>query len=289
VLATVLIGWLAAVASGPAHAQAPDPAPTDPSPSAPEEGSFAAELDDAKALYFQGDLDQSLLAFRALQLRQAQAPDVVPFDEAVEALTYLGEILVKRGDDDEAGRVFRTILERDLDVRISPYHHPADVVFVFNRVREQIAAERAAEIPERPVIPPAPATTYLPLGLPQLAQGRAGPGVWFGGGQVVLGGLAVGTYLHLRVVNRPAETHPLGWTEEQIVRRTQTRRYGVQWPATIGFYALWMASSVEARGAWRRRHLEESRARVVPLFVPPLPGAQPAPAVVGLQWTRLSP
>jgi len=265
----------------PTTAAAQSPTPGDAT-EAPAEGSFAAELEEAKALYFQGDLDQSLLVFQGLQLRYAQAPEVVPFDEAVEALTYLGEILVKRGDDDEASRVFRTILEQDLEVRISPYHHPADVVFVFNRVREQIAAERAAEVPEELVIPPAPATSYLPLGLPQFARGRVGPGVLYGGGQVLLGSVAVGTYLHLRVVNRPTAGHPLGWTDEQVVRRTQSRRYGVQWPATIGFYALWMASAVEARGAWRRTHQDEGRARVVPMILPPdQPNGSP---VVGLFW-----
>ncbi len=263
----------------PKAAEAQSPTTAD----APAEGSFAAELDEAKALYFQGDLDQSLLVFQSLQLRYAQAPDVMPFDEAVEALTYLGEILVKRGDDDEASRVFRTILEEDLEVRISPYHHPADVVFVFNRVREQIAAERAAEVPEEPVTPPAPASSYLPLGIPQFARGRLGPGVLYGGGQALLGSIAVGTYLHLRVVNRPTVGHPLGWTDEQVVRRTQSRRYGVQWPATIGFYALWIASAAEARGAWRRTHQGDGRARVVPMVLPP---AQPnGSPVVGVFWT----
>ncbi len=253
--------------------------------------SFAEELEAAKAMYFQGDLDQGLLAFRALQLRYVQTPQTVPFDEAVDALTYLGEILVKKGEDEEASRVFRTILEEDLDLRISPYHHPADVVFVFNRVREQIAAERAAEVPEKPTIPPAPATTYLPLGLPQLARGRVGPGLWYGGGQALLGGIAIGTYLHLELINSPNDNqdHPLGWSDEQIVRRTQIRRYGLQWSATFGFYALWTASVVEARGHWRRTQLDgQARGQLVPMLVPPVGTAEATAGAgfVGLSWTQ---
>jgi len=272
---------LAAADVRPALAQEP---PVE-DPDEPAEGSFLADLESAKAQYFQGDLDQSLLAFRALQLRYAQTPDLVDFDDAVEALTYLGEILVKQGQDEEASRVFRTILERDIDLRISPYHHPADVVFVFNRVREQVAAERAAEVPEEPIIPPAPATSYLPLGLPQLARGRVGPGILYGGGQVVLGGAAIGTYLHLRVVNRPDEDHPLGWDADQIVARSQSRRYGLQWPATIGFYTLWIASVVDARVHWNRSHARP-QARWTPLVLPPgrTPAGAPRSALLGVHW-----
>lgn len=231
-----------------ARAQSP------PDPPAAASTSFGAELESAKSLYFAGDLERSLLAFQALQLRVAQAPDTMTWEEAVDALSYLGEIHVKMGDDESAKRAFRSVLEKDIDTRISPYHHPAEVVFVFNRVREQIESERAAERPEPVVIPRAPASSYLPLGIPQLARGRVGPGLVFGGGQLALGGVAVGMYAHLRFVNTEAERHPLGWTPEQVENRVQTLRYGVQWPTTIGFYLLWAGSVLDARGHWRRSH-----------------------------------
>jgi hypothetical protein len=251
----------------PATAPAQD---DDPQASSVSDG-FSVSLEAAKALYFAGDLEKSVLAFRALQLQIAQSPEAMPWEEAVDALTYLGEILVKTGDDDGARRAFRAILERDVETRISPYHHPVEVVFVFNRVKEQVEAERLAEISEPVPVPRAPVSTYLPLGIPQLARGRLGAGLAFGGGQLVVGGAALGVYSHLWRLNGPDPNNPDVELPEQIEDRIRLRRYAVQWPTTFAFYGLWAGSVIEARGHWKRTHASPT--------VLVIPGAGGAPGL----------
>jgi hypothetical protein len=43
---------------------------------------------------------------------------------------------------------------------------------------------------------------------------------------------------------------PPTWTAAEVQQRVQLQRYGLQWPATIGFYAAWGASVLEGRQSW---------------------------------------
>lgn len=223
-------------------------------PRAAEAADFAGEVDEAKAAYFEGDLERALDAFQALQLRALQEVDDLPWDEVVEALTYLGELHVKLGDDDAAKRVFRYVLERDIDTLISPYRHPIEVVFLFNQVRDKILAERAMEAPEPVHVPPPRWHAHLPLGLPQLAQGRTAAGIAFGVSQLAVGGVSIAMFADIPQVSVDPIGHPRGWSEEEVVNRGAVRKYAIQWPATFGFYTLWAVSVLDARGHWRREH-----------------------------------
>ncbi len=254
------VALVLAVAS-PAHAQG-----------AP---SFADGLQAAKESYFSGDTQASLEAFQQLQLRAMQRPDDQPWSEVVEALSYLGEIHVKVGDDAAAKRVFRYILERDLQAAISPYRHPIEVVFLFNQVRDQVAAERSMEEPEVVTIPPPRWHAHLPLGLPQFAQGRPVAGAVYGLGQAALGATSIAMFVELRRLNQSTDTHPLAWTEDQIASGVAWRRWGAQWPATVGFYGLWAVSVIDARSHWRREHAPAQ------LGVLPAAGGRPGMTLVG--------
>lgn len=225
--------------------------------------TFGEDLDAAKVQYFGGDRQGALDAFQRLQLRALQNPDAQPWSEVVEALTYLGELHVRLGDDDAAQRVFRYLLERDLELVVSPYRHPVEVVFLFDQVRNQVAAERAADVlPTRP--PPAPRWhAHLPFGLPQLAQGRTGAGVAYGVGQAALLGTSVWMFADLRRNNVDPTTRPQGWTLDQMQDQVAVRRWAVQWPATLAFYGLWTVSVFDARAHWRREHVE-AQVRLVP-------------------------
>ncbi len=223
-------------------------------PTADDMPTFLARLEEAKASYFAGDLADGLVRLQALQLEAMQTPDAQPWPLVVEALTYLGEIQIKLGDDESAQRVFRYVLERDPETPISPYHHPIDVVFLFNRVREMVLNERSAAQAAQPAPPKTPWHAWMPLGVAQAAQGRPTAAVVMGGTQAALGATAVGVFAHLHRVNRSPIGHPRGWTEDQVVDRVQAQRYAVQWPAAIGFYALWSVSIVDAHGSWRRDH-----------------------------------
>ena len=57
---------------------------------------------------------------------------------------------------------------------------------------------------------------------------------------------SIALWAHLRLVNVPADGHPLGWTADETRTRVQQRRYFGQWPATIGFYGVWTLSAIDA-------------------------------------------
>jgi len=255
----VWLGWAAAASAQPQG-----------------DSDFSTDVEAAKEAYFEGELQRSLDAFQALQLRALQEGDELPWDEVVEALTYLGELHVKLGDDDAARRVFRYVLERDLDTPISPYRHPIEVVFLFNQVRDQVAAERAMEAPEPVDVPPPRWHAHLPLGIPQFAQGRTGAGIAFGATQIALGATSVAVLANLRQVNVEPVVHPRGWTEEQVLNRSAVQKFAIQWPATIGFYTLWTISVIDARAHWRKEN-----APPVTLGLSPGAAGRPGMSVAG--------
>jgi len=242
-LLLALVGW------------AQEPATVDVSADA----GFMVVLDQAKSAYFDGGhaAARALLEELAQRIRQGEQVD----EEAVaEALTYLGEIQYKSGDQAASWDTFREILIRDTSRTISPYHHPNDVVAWFELVRRQVIQEldnTPDPTPPDPVTPPhggppwvgndrvhisMPWTAYAPLGLPQLAGGRPGRGALYGVGELALGTLSVVGYLRLNQVNHPSIIVTGGARVE-----AQVYKKAVQWPATVGFYGLWLASHLDER------------------------------------------
>lgn len=220
-----------------------EPEPAESVPETPEQ-----QLDRAKQLYFDGSVPEAKAILQALQVRHMTRDDL-QWDTAAEAMIYLGEILYMNGEAERARDAFRMVLEVQDTYQLSPFSHPTEIAYEFNVVRKQVLAERAA-VPD-PVIPPAPAWTVLPLGIPQMVDGRPVRGALFGVGQLGLGVTSVAMMLHLRRINTTENPHPNGWSNDVMQRRVNTQRYAVQWPATIGTYALWGASFLEARSQWK--------------------------------------
>ncbi len=211
----------------------------------------------AKQLYFQGESRDALDLLEGLQLRLA-AGEEPGWDVSTEAMTYLGEIHYKLDQFEGARTAFRWLLERDPHTPISPYHHPIDVVNLFELVRSAVVAERQDLVPPDPVPfdpAPPPLWTFAPLGIPQFAQGRTGAGLAFGGLQAGFGVASVALWAHFRLVNVPSTGHPLGWSDEERIRRVQQRRYFVQWPATVAFYGVWSLSAADAARYHRQQAL----------------------------------
>jgi hypothetical protein len=237
-------GELVPAATGSETAD-PDPPELDPQ-SAP----FEEVLRASKQLWFEGRTEVAREWFSLLHGRVLAGEDVAP-DDVAEALTWLGEVQYQDGDPDAAHLTFLSLLRRDPSRTISPYHHPTEVVNLFELVRAEVQAERQppppAPVPPRP---PAPAWVLAPLGVPQLAQGRVGAAVASGGVQLALGATSIAASVHLGRINGKEQPGiPFGSPRELTVQRW---RYGVQWPATLLFYGSWAAGSWEAARHFRR-------------------------------------
>ncbi|MEQ1505695.1 MAG: tetratricopeptide repeat protein, partial [Myxococcota bacterium] len=210
-------------------------AATDPEPAG---STFDVVLGEAKQRYFQGEPDSAKELLRGLQLR-LYAGEQADWPSVVEALTYLGEIYYVAGDQASAEVAFRYLLERDPDTPISPYHHSIEVVNLFELVRTMVRASRASTAPVTMPAGPVPLWTFAPFGTPQILQNRTAAGVLYGVLQLGLGAASIGLYAHLDHVNQVrGPTHPL-WPLEDVTENVENRRYLLQWPTTLGFYAVW--------------------------------------------------
>lgn len=205
---------------------------------------FGQALIAAKTLYFQGD-ERAEPAFEQLRLRIA-AGDTPPVQLQAEALIYLGELYYQNGRTTDAKIVFNHVLTLDPDFPISPYEHPMEVVGMFEMLRRGITRP-----PPAPAAEPKkrlPAWGYLPFGVSQFRQGRRRQGVFYACMQGVLATTSVVAFAHLHNINGGG--FPASWSDQEVQRRVQLARYGIQWPATIGFYAVWGASVYEGGRSW---------------------------------------
>jgi tetratricopeptide (TPR) repeat protein len=207
---------------------------------------FDREVGRAKRLYFEGEHERALEVFQGL-LERLDDGEEVPEGLFTEALLYMGEVQYQLGDRAAAWRTFERLLQNDPEQVMSPYHHPREVVHWFELVKQRV---NQANSEPPPPLKPLPAWGYAPFGVPQLAQGRTARGVVFASLQVGLGTASIASFFYLNAVNN--QDHPSGWSDDDVVGRVNRVRYAIQWPTSIGFYVLWLASHLDARRTWFR-------------------------------------
>ncbi len=262
---------LAQRASDEADSGPPDSSTIAPSV-VPSEVGFSRDLSRAKALYFSGEMLEAAQLLSDLWSRMQQGEDPGP-EARREALTYLCEIRYRQNSLDVAEAVLRWLFARDPNATISPFHHPLEVVTFFRKVQSIVEYERERQtlVQERG---PLPLWTYLPLGIPQARQGRTGAAVAYGSAQIAFAAASLGTWLHLRRLERD-ETRPADLTSEDLARRVRVRTFAVQWPLTAMFYGTWLLSVRDA-GRFHRRAETRDQITVLPVG----PGASPGLTVV---------
>lgn len=229
-----------------------EPLPSDPgAPFDPVTAPFTEVLAGAKQHWFEGRAELAREWLATLHGRVVHG-EVVPGPEVAEALTWLGEVQYLDGDPDAARLTFLDLLQREPDAEISPYHHPTEVVNLFDLVRTEVRARNTPPPPPPPPPrPPAPVWVLAPFGIPQFGQGRTGAGFTSAGIQVALGAASIGTYAVLR--NRWNDDDQPGIPLDSPRERTVERwRYRAQWPATFAFYGAWALGSWEAARHHRR-------------------------------------
>jgi len=233
-----------ALFSSPAHCVEPEATPADSS-SSPTFADFPQALAAAKILYFQGD-DRAAAAFEELRLRIA-AGESPPTNLHADALIYLGEIYYKGGRSEDAKALFNEVLALDPDYPISPYEHPMEVVGMFEMLRRGVNRP-APRPPPPPSIKRLPVWGYSPCGTTHFRQKKNRQGTLYACLQGALAITSIASYANLQRIN--GVNAPPTWTDAQIQERVKLQRLGIQWPATIGFYAVWGISVFEGRRSW---------------------------------------
>jgi tetratricopeptide (TPR) repeat protein len=206
---------------------------------------FGEQLAQAKKQYFAGKHEQALALLETLHesLKGGATPKPAL---AEEALIYLGEIQFKLGNHEEAWLIFEQILRNNPDVSMSPYHHPTEVIAWFELVRRKVLQGQPQVTSEvaLPMDPP-PTWVYSPFGLPQFRNGEKNKGITYATLQGATAVASIGMYAHLKTLSANPDLSP------SELRRIRWQRFGVQWPITTVFYALWAHSAVMGRRTWR--------------------------------------
>jgi hypothetical protein len=263
--AVMLALWAA-----PARADEP-PAPSD-STDQSNVSEFRDEVDAARSAWFQGQSEVARDRFQHLFDRLV-AGEEIPLELAGEVAIWLGEIRYEFSPDDSrfAEAPWAWLLGRDPDFPISPYQHPADVVGRFEILRGHIKADLAA----RPPPPKYPLWGYIPFGAPQFGQHEPVRGTVYLIAQLGFTAASIGMYAELVKANFPKGTewpgeHPLGWPHNKVESWLEERTYLVQWPTTLGFYAVWTASVLDGRSHWHHTYAPEGPKESLGLTVPPI-------------------
>lgn len=231
-----------------ARAEVPE---ADPASEEVAQVDVATALQEARQLYFQGEHQQALAAFQRI-LERLQGGEVAAPEVEAQVAMYLGEVQYQLGDRTAAWRTFEWLLRRQPDLEMSPLRHPREVIGWFDLVRQRVRQELDRPPDPVPPPPPLPVWGYLPLGIPQLAQGQTSRGMVYGGLQLGLAGLSIGTWFRLARINGP--NHPPGLDDDEVAALVQRERFLIQWPATVGAYAFYAVSVLDGRRTWFRRH-----------------------------------
>ena len=160
------------------------------------------------------------------------------------ARVFLGEVLYLQQSEEEARRVFETVLTLEPNYVIDPFEHPPDVCGFFETIRTYIRPAESASMVTTAPVPPTPFNAYLGFGMYQLRHKERSLGIAMAIGQTTFGIISATMFASLlqdRGYNAGAENE----------RRAVHARRTAQWAATTGFYGFWAWSAVDANRHWR--------------------------------------
>ena len=160
------------------------------------------------------------------------------------ARVFLGEVLYLQQSEEEARRIFETVLTLEPNYIIDPFQHPPDVCGFFETIRAYIRPNEDTEAVLTAPVPPTPFNAYLGFGIYQLRHKERSLGTSMAIGQTTFGVISAAMFLGL--LNDRGFT--VGVDDER--RAVQTRKV-TQWAATTGFYGFWAWSAIDANRHWR--------------------------------------
>ena len=94
------------------------------------------------------------------------------------------------------------------------------------------------------------------MGVPQIAQGRVGPGVGFAIGQGLLLSASIGTFYEIQRFQGPWWSVRPRSKNADLAESLRYDRilYGINVPSTLMFYGLWAWSVASGHSAWVDDH-----------------------------------
>ncbi len=229
-----------------ALAQAPEEPASPLLPLGVEEPDPAERLAEAVRQYQLGQSDAAKATLADLVLEE----DSVPPALRQEARIYMGELLYTEGDKEGAELFFRKVLTEDPDHVLDGFRHPPDVCGFFSYVAALVDAETDSApavpvpVPVAVLPPPAPLSSWAPLGIYHFGHGQPLRGATYLTLQTALTGFSFVSF-GLLVADHGA---PAGSDDyaRLLNLRTANRITGV------AAFATWGVAILDAQLHWRR-------------------------------------
>ena len=194
------------------------------------------ELNEAVQFYQMGDRTQALQTLLSIT-----TDPMYPQSIQQEARIYIAEILLVEGNVEGARSYFHEVLEINGDYSIDRFRHPPEVCMEFDYTNAQWKQRQP---------PPTIASTnpvlsrFAPFGVYQFQRQQTWRGVAYSGLQVATAITSITLFNYL-------QQNP-GYNQNDLDEKARLETLlTIQRASAIGFYSLWLISSVDAQRSWQ--------------------------------------
>ena len=194
------------------------------------------ELNEAVQFYQVGDRPQALQTLLSIT-----TDPIYPETIQQEARIYIAEILLVEGNVEGARSYFHEVLEVNPNYNIDRFRHPPEVCMEFDYTNAQWKQRQP---------PPSLTTTnpylskFAPFGIYQFQRKQTVKGV-------VFSGLQLGTAITSITLFSYLQQNP-GYNQNDLEEKARLETMlTIQRASAIGFYTLWLMSSIDAQRSWQ--------------------------------------
>lgn len=200
------------------------------------------ELNEAVQFYQVGDRPQALQTLLSIT-----TDPLYPQSIQQEARIYIAEILLVEGNVEGARSYFHDVLEINPNYNIDRFRHPPEICMEFDYTNAQWK-QRQKTIPTTPTRPML--SKFAPFGIYQFQRKQTVKGL-------VYSGLQLGTAITSITLFSYLQQNP-GYNQNDLDEKARLETIlTIQRASAIGFYTLWLMSSIDAQRTWQLDDGEE--------------------------------
>lgn len=194
------------------------------------------ELNEAVQFYQVGDRPQALQTLLSIT-----TDPIYPQSIQQEARIYIAEILLVEGNIEGSRNYFHEVLEINPDYNIDRFRHPPEVCMEFDYTNAQWKQRQ----PPTTMIPTGPVLSrFAPFGIYQFQRKQTVKGLLYSG-------LQLGTAITSITLFSYLQQNP-GYNQNDLDKKTHLETVlTIQRASAIGFYTLWLVSSIDAQRSWQ--------------------------------------
>ena len=200
------------------------------------------ELNEAVQFYQVGDRPQALQTLLSITTDSSYPQSIQQ-----EARIYIAEILLVEGNVEGARSYFHEVLEINASYSIDRFRHPPEVCMEFDYTNAQWKQRQPTTtmVSANPVL-----SRFAPFGVYQFQRRQTWRGITYSGLQLATAITSITLFNYL-------QQNP-GYNQNDLDEKARLETLlTVQRASAIGFYSLWLMSSIDAQRSWQIGEIEE--------------------------------